>query len=81
MINKLMAKQYPTFIQRFTESVLKVLENSKMEAKATISDLVDAEIDYLYTNDTDYLIGDFKISEKEKKKQEEKRKEINPMVY
>lgn len=46
-----------------------------------ISDLVEAEVDYLYTNDTEYLMGDFKISEKEKKKQEQKRKEINPMVY
>lgn len=30
MIDKLMAKQFPVFIQRFSESVLKVLENAKM---------------------------------------------------
>lgn len=37
MIDKLMAKQFPVFIQRFTEAVLKVLENSKQEAKTAVS--------------------------------------------
>ena len=57
-----MSKQFPTFIQKFTEAVLKVLENSKFQAKSLISDLVEGEVEYLYTNDLDYLMGDFKIS-------------------
>ena len=30
--------------------------------------LLDAEISYLYTNDITYLVGDFALTEKEKKK-------------
>lgn len=32
--------------------------------------LLDAELSYLYTNDESYLMGDFALSEKEKKKME-----------
>ena len=30
--------------------------------------LLDAELNYLYTNDSSYLMGDFVMTEKEKKK-------------
>ena len=30
--------------------------------------MLDAELNYLYTNDSSYLMGDFVLSEKEKKK-------------
>ena len=81
MIEKLMAKQYPVFIQRFSEAILKVLENCKQQAKNQVSELLDAELDYLYTNDLDYLMGDFKIADKDRKKQEDKKKNFNPLVY
>jgi hypothetical protein len=32
--------------------------------------LLDAEISYLYTNDNSYLLNDFGLTEKEKKKQQ-----------
>lgn len=42
---------------------------------------MDAEIDYLYTNDLEYLLGDFKVSDKDKQRYEEKKKNFNPLVY
>ena len=37
MIDKLMAKQFPVFVQKFSESVLRVLEDAKLEAKEAVA--------------------------------------------
>lgn len=68
IINEVMIKKFPEFNSRFNDLVRRVLEKHRKELQNYLNMLLDAEISYLYTNDITYLMGDFALTEKEKKK-------------
>lgn len=58
----------------------RVLDKHRKDLENYLNMLLDAEINYLYTNDQSYLQGDFQLSEKEKKKMDQG-KIKDPLVF
>lgn len=76
-----MAKKYPIFNSKFLETVQHVLDEHRQKCRQSVQDLLEAELDYLYTNDVVYLMGNFKITDKDLKKMEKSKKPIHPLVF
>jgi len=85
IMEKVMTKKYPVFNDRFLDTVLKVLDQVnymliqyKQKSKGAVQELLDAELDYLYTNDISYLLGSFRVTEKDLKKN---KKPLDPLAF
>ena len=58
IINKVLSDKYPEFNSRFRDLIKKILEKYRKSLESYLNFLLDSELNYLYTNDNEYLIGE-----------------------
>ena len=67
IINGVISAKYPEFNSRFKDLIRKILEKYRKNLESYLNSLLDSELFYLFTNDINYLVGDFhKVSENTK---------------
>jgi dynamin 1-like protein len=69
--------RFPMFISEVTDAALTILTQDKERARLLMSEIIDANIGYMYTKDPEYIAVILPSSEKEKlEKQREKEKKV-----
>lgn len=72
-----MSAKYPEFNSRFKDLIKKILDKYRRSLESYMNSLLDSELFYLFTNDINYLVGDFHKVAAETKEKVPK----NPLVY
>ena len=77
IINGVISAKYPEFNSRFKDLIRKILEKYRKSLESYLNSMLDSELFYLFTNDINYLVGDFhKVAENTKEKVPK-----NPLVH
>lgn len=78
VINDVLCTKYPEFNSRFKDMIRKILDKYRRNLESYLNSLLDSELFYLFTNDINYLVGDFhKVSDTNQEKKAPK----NPLVH
>lgn len=59
IINDVLCTKYPEFNSRFKDMIRKILDKYRRNLEGYMNSLLDSELFYLFTNDINYLVGDF----------------------
>lgn len=59
IIGTVLSTKYPEFNSRFSDMIRKILDKYRKNLESFLNSLLDSELNYLYTNDLTYLVGDF----------------------
>ena len=77
VINDVMCTKYPEFNSRFKDLIRKILDKYRRNLESYLNSLLDSELFYLFTNDINYLVGDFhKVADSTRDKAPK-----NPLVH
>lgn len=59
IIGDVLSPKYPEFNTRFKDLIKRILDKYRRSLETYLNSMLDSELFYLYTNDINYLIGDF----------------------